>query len=294
MNEIVRPTIDLTLDVRIPKMEPIEHNLGNVKEAITKLNEFYDSLIFTEDQVSDAEKELTKLRGLLKTIEDNRKETVKEFKKPIDDFEGTSKDIEKLLKASVEIIKSKIEGFKQEEENKKIEEIKGYIHEVYESFIIENPQYKEDILEEQILYNEKWFNKTFKLSQMKEEIAQQFIDKRNWLENYNKDINTIKEFVELNNKELNLEKYITEYKYTQNLTNVLDKIKEDAKNLVTVTGNVKVFNESVDLDNVSDIPDPFAQFDTNKTIKITGTAEQINALKVYAYTLGITNIEEVK
>lgn len=138
MNEIVRPTIDLTLDVRIPKMEPIEHNLGNVKEAIVRLNEFYDSLIFTEDQVSDAEKELTKLRGLLKTIEDNRKETVKEFKKPIDDFEVTSKDIEKLLKESVEIIKSKIEGFKKEEENKKIEEIKGYIHEVYESFMTEN------------------------------------------------------------------------------------------------------------------------------------------------------------
>lgn len=278
MNEIVRPTIDLTLDVRIPKMEPIEHNLGTVKEAIVKLNDFYNSLVFTEDQVSDAEKELTKIRGLLKTIEDNRKETVKEFKKPIDDFEGTSKDIEKLLKASVEIIKSKIEGFKQEAEEAKRLEIKGYINEVYTNFIAENPQYQNDITEDTIVFNEKWFNKTFKVSQMKEEIAQQFIDKRNWLDNYNKDVNTIKEFVELHNKELNLEKYITEYKFTQNLTDVLEHIKKDST-------EVKVETVSVD---------PFAQFDTNKTIKITGTAEQIEALKVYAYTLGITNIEEVK
>lgn len=282
MNEIVRPTIDLTLDVRIPKMEPIEHNLGNVKEAIVRLNEFYDSLIFTEDQVSDAEKELTKLRGLLKTIEDNRKETVKEFKKPIDDFEVTSKDIEKLLKESVEIIKSKIEGFKKEEENKKIEEIKGYIHEVYESFMTENGQYRESITEDTIIFNEKWLNKTFKVSQMKEEIAQQLIYNRNWLENYNKDVNTIKEFVELNNKELNLEKYITEYKYTQNLTDVLEHIKKDSAEV-----KMEPVKEETPID-------PFAQFDTNKTIKITGTAEQINALKVYAYTLGITNIEEVK
>lgn len=278
MNEIVRPTIDLTLDVRIPKMEPIEHNLGSVKEAILKLNDFYNSLVFTEDQVSDAEKELTKIRSLLKTIEDNRKETVKEFKKPIDDFEGTSKDIEKLLKASVEIIKSKIEGFKQEAEEAKRLEIKGYINEVYTNFIAENPQYQNDITEDTIVFNEKWFNKTFKVSQMKEEIAQQFIDKRNWLDNYNKDVNTIKEFVELHNKELNLEKYITEYKFTQNLTDVLEHIKKDST-------EVKVETVSVD---------PFAAFDTNKTIKVTGTAEQIEALKVYAYTLGITNIEEVK
>ena len=45
MNEIVKPSFDLTLDVRIPKMEPIQHNLGNVKEAIIKLNEFYDIIL---------------------------------------------------------------------------------------------------------------------------------------------------------------------------------------------------------------------------------------------------------
>jgi DNA-binding transcriptional regulator GbsR (MarR family) len=115
MNEIMKPTIDLTLDVRIPKMEPIEHNLGVVKAAIIKLNEFYDSLIFTEDDVKDVKKELTRLRALLKNIEDNRKESVKEFKKPIDDFETTSKDIEKLLKGTIESIKSRIEVFKEED-----------------------------------------------------------------------------------------------------------------------------------------------------------------------------------
>lgn len=115
MNEIMKPTIDLTLDVRIPKMEPIKHNLGNVKEAIIRLNEFYDSLVITEDDVKDVKKELTKLRALLKTIEDNRKESVKEFKKPIDDFETTSKEIEKLLKGTIESFKSKIEVFKEED-----------------------------------------------------------------------------------------------------------------------------------------------------------------------------------
>lgn len=292
MNEITRPTIDLTLDVRIPKMEPIEHNLANVKEAIVRLNEFYDSLVFTEDQVSDAEKELTKLRGLLKTIEDNRKETVKEFKKPIDDFEGTSKDIEKLLKESVEIIKSKIEGFKQEAIKEKEKEIMGYIDEIYETFISENSQYKDSITPENtMVINDKWFNKTYKVSQMKEEIAQQFIDKRAAVDIYNKDVNTIKEFVELHNKELNLDKYITEYKYTQNLTDVLEHIKKDSADVKTVVGTTNHFDVEANMDTPID---PFAQFDTNKTIRVTGTAEQIEALKVYAYTLGITNIEEVK
>ena len=283
MNKITKPTIDLTLDVRIPKMEPIKHNLANVKEAIIRLNEHYNSLVFTEDQVSDAEKELTKIRSLLKTIEDNRKDTVKEFKKPIDDFEGTSKDIEKLLKNAIDTIKSKIEGFKEEIKQEKLQEINNYIKQVYDSFMIENPQYIEDIKEDDIVLNEKWFNKTYKVSDLKEEIAQQFIDKRDQIINYKKDINTIKDFVEMNpNKNLNLEKYITEYKYTLDLSNVLEHIKKDS-----IEVKVEPVKEETPID-------PFAQFDTNKTIKITGTEEQIEALKVYAYTLGITNIEEVK
>ncbi len=128
MNEIVKPTFDLTLDVRIPKMEPIQHNLGTVKEAIIKLNEFYDSLVFTEDDVKDIKKELTKLRALLKNIEDNRKETVREFKAPIDDCEGTSKDIEKLLKGTIESLKARVEVFKEEDpikDNIKTIKVKG-------------------------------------------------------------------------------------------------------------------------------------------------------------------------
>lgn len=115
MNEIAKPTLDLTLDVRIPKMEPITHNLGNVKEAVIKLDEFYEGLIITEDDIKGAKKELTKLRALLKAIEDNRKESVKEFKKPIDDFETTSKEIEKLLKGTIESLKSRVEEFKEED-----------------------------------------------------------------------------------------------------------------------------------------------------------------------------------
>lgn len=128
MNEIAKPTFDLTLDVMIPKVEPIKHNLAFVKEAIIKLNEFYDSLVFTEDDVKDVKKELTKLRALLKNIEDNRKESVKEFKKPIDDFEGTSKDIEKLLKGTIESLKARVEVFKEEDpikDNIKTIKVKG-------------------------------------------------------------------------------------------------------------------------------------------------------------------------
>ena len=124
MNEIAKPALDLTLDVRIPKMEPIVHNLGNVKEAVIKLDEFYEGLIITEDDIKGAKKELTKLRALLKAIEDNRKESVKEFKKPIDDFETTSKEIEKLLKGTIEALKNRVEEFKEDTIKEGIKTIK--------------------------------------------------------------------------------------------------------------------------------------------------------------------------
>lgn len=272
-----RPSIDFALDVKMPEIAPIKHNLNEVKESVLELNKFYNSLLFTEDQVGEAEKELTRLRAFLKTIEDNRKDNVKLFKRPIDDFEMTSKDIEKSIKESISIIQSKIEGFKEKEKEEKIGHIKEIIEEVYNSFIQENATYINKINTSDIVFNDKWLNKTFKESQMKEEIAEQLINKRTFIINYEKDETTIMEYLEMTNNEkllLNKDKYLTAYKYTLDLQSVLAKIKED--------------NQVVE----EPIIDPFeaAMKSTMVHRTFTGTAEQIKQLEAFAYSIGITDI----
>ena len=101
MNEENKPTLTCSLDVAIPEIQPIKHDLGKVEEFVTALEKYYDEGIEEAGdsiKVSVVKGERTKVRRILKTIEDNRKAAVKAFKEPIKDFEETSKRIEKILK----------------------------------------------------------------------------------------------------------------------------------------------------------------------------------------------------
>lgn len=111
LNEIKRPSLDITLEVDIPKIEPIKHDLAKVEDFVNQLDSFYREGIneavanFSLD-IKDVKSERTRVRKVLKTIEDNRKAMVKAFKEPIKDFEETSKRIEKVLKGTDEFMKS--------------------------------------------------------------------------------------------------------------------------------------------------------------------------------------------
>ena len=111
LNEIKRPSLDVTLEVEIPHIEPIKHDLAKVETFVNQLDTFYREAInnavanFSLD-IKDVKSERTKVRKVLKTIEDNRKAMVNAFKEPIKDFEETSKRIEKILKGTDEFMKS--------------------------------------------------------------------------------------------------------------------------------------------------------------------------------------------
>ena len=114
LNEIKRPSLDVTLEVDIPEIKPIKHDLDKVEVFVTKLDEFYRSSIdqaistFSLD-IRQVKEERTKVRKVLKTIEDNRKAMVNAFKEPIKDFEETSKRIEKILKETDGFMKALVD-----------------------------------------------------------------------------------------------------------------------------------------------------------------------------------------
>ena len=45
MNELARPTLQVDLDVEIPKIPVLEHNLGVVESFATELSTFYNELL---------------------------------------------------------------------------------------------------------------------------------------------------------------------------------------------------------------------------------------------------------
>jgi hypothetical protein len=96
LNELARPTCEVNLEIELPKLDKVEHDLGKVEVFATNLEKFYDGIIEDLD-IKTIKSERTKVRKILKTVADNRKAMVKAYKAPIDDFESTSKRIEKIL-----------------------------------------------------------------------------------------------------------------------------------------------------------------------------------------------------
>ena len=119
LNELERPSLKVTLDLDIPKMEPLKHDLDKVETFVKELDTFYrDAIEKTENiDIKVVKSERTKVRKVLKTIEDNRKAMIKAYKEPIKDFEDTSKRIEKILKGTDGMMKELVDADKAAKED---------------------------------------------------------------------------------------------------------------------------------------------------------------------------------
>lgn len=119
LNELERPTLNISLDLDIPKMEPLKHDLDKVEVFAKQLDEFYRNAIEKSDDLDIrlVKQERTKVRKVIKTIEDNRKAMVKAYKEPIKDFEDTSKRIEKILKGTDGMMKELVDADKAANED---------------------------------------------------------------------------------------------------------------------------------------------------------------------------------
>lgn len=99
LNELQRPTLEISLDVDIPEVPVLEHNMGRVEQFSEELCAFYNNILDDNGlDIKTIKAERTKIRKFMTTVADNRKNTIKAYKEPIKDFEETSKRIEKNLK----------------------------------------------------------------------------------------------------------------------------------------------------------------------------------------------------
>ena len=285
MNELVKPTLKVDLDVQLPEIVPVKHNLGIIEQYAEQLNEFYSKLVFTPEQYSEAKDERAKVNKLQKTIADNRKEIVKEFKQPIDDFEATSKRIEKLLESAANTIGASIEQFDLEQQKIKEEKINKLIEAIRDNFILNNEVFEKQLREHQIEFDKRWFNKTYKDSDLENDIENQFREKITDLENFKTDAETIITFFNTINVDnvLNKEVYVERYRHTRDVNLVINSIKDDYEaKKQTVVGKI-----DVGIKEEAILVDPFAGLSINnvpkkKYFKVICDESQVNLLINFA------------
>lgn len=286
--ELVKPELNIDLDIKLPEIQPIEHNLSQVEKWVTQLDEFYDKLVFNEEQYKEATSERTKVNKLKKTIEDNRKEIVQKFKKPIDDFEATSKRIEKALGNVSSKLGDKIQVFDLKERKIKEEKINKMVDDIRESFMQSYIEYAKYLKELYIYFDDRWFNKTFKDKDIKDAITTQFNEKVDDLDAYKRDAEVLVDYFNAINKDgiLSKDKYIERYKYTRDVNSVMADIKKDYEEATTKKVEVK------DVEQV----DPFAGLTIHEEaspkvmFSVTCPQEKVELFKKFA----IENNMEVK
>ena len=295
MNELVKPTLKVDLDINLPEIPPIQHNLGVIEDYAKNLKDFYGKLVFTSDQYKEATDERAKVNKLVKTMEDNRKETLKEYKKPIDDFEATSKRIESLLKEASALLSSKIEVFDLEQQKIKEQKITEKIEEIRKAFVNDFLEYGKPLNELVIEFDKRWFNKTYKDKDLEADIVAQFNEKIDDLDKFKADAEMICNFYNTIDVEhiLNKEVYVEMYRHTRDVTEVINRIKADYEAKKKPIEKPK---------EEPSIIDPFAGLSINNpaipqaeevlyTIKLICNKEQLEKVKVFAKENGI-GIEE--
>ena len=284
--EIVRPTFDNEIIVKIPKNIPkIEHNLGGLKDFAIKLKDFYSHLVFTDDNISEAQEEKTRLNKLINEVKRQRIDNITEYKKPIEDFEKTAKEIETLLndaKSCVQVFIDNAENTRKTEKREKV--ILPIINEcINNAFIKDNVLIDINKIEE----DKRWYNKTTIKHEIMTDVKSQVDNLVKAEKDYQEGLEVIKINLDVSGMSDDYDKYAERFKYTKDLSGILKEIKDkvDSSKKMTVD-NTSMFDNVKEKQTINNVSTGAV---TIKTFR--GTEQQMYKLCQYALQLGMEVVE---
>lgn len=157
-----KPILKNEIKAEIKGVAKVEDNILEAKTYALQLKDYYSTLIFNDDQIAEAKNERASINKIIKKIADYRKDIITEFKKPIELFETTAKETEKILKETADFVDIQVKDFENREKEEKRKQIEISFNQLIEDL--------KELVPINKLFDEKWLNKTVKLSAIEEEI----------------------------------------------------------------------------------------------------------------------------
>lgn len=150
--------------------EAIEFNFEELKQEVEERTASYVDVIYTDDQMTDAKKDLAALRKFTKALSSERIRVKKDFMKPYEDFESKIKELTGIVDKAITSIDSQVKSFNEQKRNEKLSKVLDLWEEALAA-----DKVPEAIKFDQI-FDEKWLNASVRLSTVKKDIDQKLKD----------------------------------------------------------------------------------------------------------------------
>lgn len=144
--------------------EAIEFNFDEIKQELTEKVEHYKSLVYTDEQIKDAKKDVAELRKFIKALSDERIKVKKQCLAPYEEFEKKVKELEHVVNEPIALIDSQVKEYAEKQKQEKKESIEAYWMELIQSDNIPEG------MTIQKIWNEKWLNTSTSMKSIQEEI----------------------------------------------------------------------------------------------------------------------------
>lgn len=145
-------------EVAIP--EKISFNYEELKAELTEKVAFYETLVYTDDQVKDAKADRATLNKLKKTLNDERIRREKEYMQPFNEFKAQVNEIIGIIDKPIAVIDKQVKEFEDQKKAKKQKDIEELFAGMgFQSFVT---------LEK--IWDPKWLNASTSMKSIEEQM----------------------------------------------------------------------------------------------------------------------------
>lgn len=121
-------------EVTIP--EKISFNYEELKAELTEKVAFYETLVYTDDQVKDAKADRATLNKLKKTLNDERIRREKEYMQPFNEFKAQVNEIIGIIDKPIAVIDKQVKEFEDQKKANKQKDIEELFASIgFQSFV---------------------------------------------------------------------------------------------------------------------------------------------------------------
>lgn len=210
----------------------IEHfKMVVIPKIIAKSN-----LVVTEDNLQFAKKEVANLNNIKKQMNNDKKDIKDKILAEFNEFEKDCKFIADEIDTAVKKINSNIQVFEDETVSKRKKEKMAYIFEELDKAVKENKFTKDYV--DKFVSNEKWWiNKTFKITQFKDEVAKEIERLEKEYQAVQNAYKSIRDFISVQCKSngieiLKADNYIRLLDHGVDIADVMNTITNDIQNIL--------------------------------------------------------------